>query len=43
MSFRRSTEGLNRTRGRKQNKKELSNHNDSEALEYTALETKDLQ
>lgn len=43
MSFRWSTEHLNKTLGRKQNKKELPNHNDSEALEYITLESKDLQ
>lgn len=43
MSFEWSTEGLNKTLGRKQNKKELSDHNDSEALEYITLESKVLQ
>lgn len=43
MSFGWSTGGLNKTLGRKQNEKNLSNHNDSEALEYITLESKDLQ
>lgn len=44
MSFGWSTGSLNKTLGRKQNKKnELSNHSDSEVLEYIALESKDLQ
>lgn len=43
MSFGWSTEVLNKTLGRKQNKTELCNHNDGEALQYSALGSKDLQ
>lgn len=43
MSFGWSTEVLNKTLGRKQNKTELCNHNDGKALQYIALGNKDLQ
>lgn len=44
MSLEWSTGSVNKTLGRKQNKKnELSNHSDNEALEYITLESKDLQ